>query len=128
MGRDGDTKKLMQRESDMSGESQTISEYIVHHLTNLTYGKLPEGTVRYDGSVVGEGGQWAMAHGGEEIAAMGFNAIHVDSLAWSVGNSEYSTISYFPFLLPITPTFSEAFLFGTALHEHNKSSLALNPT
>jgi F-type H+-transporting ATPase subunit a len=75
----------MQRESDMSGESQTISEYIVHHLTNLTYGKLPEGTVRYDGSVVGEGGQWAMAHGGEEIAAMGFNAVHVDSLAWSIG-------------------------------------------
>ena len=69
----------------MSGESQTISEYIVHHLTNLTYGKLPEGTVRYDGSVVGEGGQWTMAHGADEISAMGFNAIHVDSLAWSVG-------------------------------------------
>jgi F-type H+-transporting ATPase subunit a len=69
----------------MSGESQTISEYIVHHLTNLTYGKLPEGTVRYDGSVVSEGGQWTMAHGADEISAMGFNAIHVDSLAWSIG-------------------------------------------
>jgi F0F1-type ATP synthase assembly protein I len=27
----------------MAGETQTISEYIVHHLTNLTYGKLPGG-------------------------------------------------------------------------------------
>ena len=24
-----------------NGDSQTVSEYIVHHLTNLTYGKLP---------------------------------------------------------------------------------------
>ena len=35
-----------------NGDSQTVSEYIVHHLTNLTYGKLPEGYERYDGSVV----------------------------------------------------------------------------
>ena len=43
-----------------NGESQTVSEYIVHHLTNLTYGKLPAGFERYDGSVVPEGvsGQW----------------------------------------------------------------------
>ncbi len=67
------------------GNEQTVSEYIVHHLTNLTYGKLPSGFVRYDGSVVGEGGQWTMAHGADEIAAMGFNAIHVDSMLWSVG-------------------------------------------
>ena len=33
-----------------AGEAQTVSEYIVHHLTNLTYGKLPEGFERYDGS------------------------------------------------------------------------------
>ena len=26
-----------------NSESQTVSEYIVHHLTNLTYGKLPAG-------------------------------------------------------------------------------------
>jgi len=26
-----------------------------------------------------------MAHGGEEAAAMGFNAIHVDSMMWSIG-------------------------------------------
>lgn len=69
----------------MAGESQTISEYIVHHLTNLTYGKLPEGYLRYDGSTVQEGGVWTMAHGGDEATAMGFNAIHVDSMIWSIG-------------------------------------------
>ena len=69
----------------MAGSTQTISEYIVHHLTNLTYGKLPEGFERDDGSVIGEGGAWVMAHGGNEAAAMGFNAIHVDSMIWSIG-------------------------------------------
>lgn len=68
-----------------SGETQTVSEYIVHHLTNLTYGKLPAGYERYDGSVVSEGGAWTMAHGGAEAAAMGFTAIHVDSMLWSIG-------------------------------------------
>ena len=69
----------------MAGATQTISQYIVHHLTNLTYGKLPAGYEREDGSVIGEGGAWVMAHGGDEAAAMGFNAIHVDSMAWSIG-------------------------------------------
>lgn len=72
----------------MAAEGQTVSEYIVHHLTNLTYGKLPAGFERLD-----EHGQsqvltedtWTMAHGGAEAAAMGFNAIHVDSMAWSIG-------------------------------------------
>ena len=68
-----------------AGETQTVSEYIVHHLTNLTYGKLPGGFERYDGSVVAEGGAWTMAHGGTEASAMGFNAIHVDSMIWSIG-------------------------------------------
>jgi F-type H+-transporting ATPase subunit a len=68
-----------------NGDSQTVSEYIVHHLTNLTYGNLPAGYERYNGSSVPAGGQWTMAHGGDEIAAMGFNAIHVDSMIWSVG-------------------------------------------
>lgn len=68
----------------MAGDNQTISEYIVHHLTNLTYGKLPAGFQREDGSVVGDGGAWVMAHGGDEISAMGFNAIHVDSMFWSI--------------------------------------------
>ena len=69
----------------MAGATQTISQYIVHHLTNLTYGKLPAGYERADGSVIGGGGAWVMAHGGDEAAAMGFNAIHVDSMAWSIG-------------------------------------------
>ncbi len=69
----------------MASEGQTVSEYIVHHLTNLTYGNLPAGTVRYDGSVVPTGGVWTMAHGGAEASAMGFMAIHVDSMLWSVG-------------------------------------------
>ncbi len=68
-----------------AGETQTVSEYIVHHLTNLTYGKLPGGFERYDGSIVAEGGEWTMAHGGAEASAMGFNAIHVDSMLWSIG-------------------------------------------
>ncbi|MFK8047266.1 MAG: F0F1 ATP synthase subunit A [Halioglobus sp.] len=69
----------------MAGENPTISEYIVHHLTNLTYGQLPGGYVRDDGSIVAEGGAWVMAHGGDEASAMGFNAIHVDSMIWSIG-------------------------------------------
>ena len=69
----------------MAGETPTISEYIVHHLTNLTYGKLPAGFERDDGTIVGDGGAWVMAHGGDEAAVMGFNAIHVDSMLWSIG-------------------------------------------
>ncbi|PLW70907.1 F0F1 ATP synthase subunit A [Pseudohalioglobus lutimaris] len=72
-----------------AGETLTISGYIVHHLTNLTYGKLPAGFERHaaDGSVsvVPEGGMWTMANEGTEAAAMGFTAIHVDSMLWSVG-------------------------------------------
>lgn len=67
------------------GEALTVSGYIIHHLTNLTYGKLPEGFERYDGSTVGEGGIWTIAHGGVEASAMGFTAIHVDSMGWSIG-------------------------------------------
>lgn len=63
----------------------TTTEYIQHHLTNLVYGKLPAGFERYDGSVVGDGGVWTMAHGGAEASAMGFWAIHVDSMLWSIG-------------------------------------------
>ena len=68
-----------------NGGEQTVNEYIVHHLTSLTYGKLPEGFDRGHGEIVGPGGEWTMAHGADEIAAMGFNAIHVDSMFWSIG-------------------------------------------
>ncbi len=53
-------------------EALTSSAYIKHHLTNLTYGQLPDGT-------------WGIAHGQEEIAQMGFWAIHVDTMLFSLG-------------------------------------------
>ena len=72
----------------MAAEGQTISEYIIHHLTNLTYGKLPAGYERHDehGDVYTlSQDTWTMAHDGIEAGAMGFSAVHVDSLAWSIG-------------------------------------------
>ncbi|UXZ04272.1 F0F1 ATP synthase subunit A [Moraxella nasicaprae] len=55
----------------MAGE-QTSTEYIAHHLTNWTYGYHPE---------LG----WKVAHDATEKAQMGFMAIHVDSMLWSIG-------------------------------------------
>ncbi|MGB1238682.1 MAG: F0F1 ATP synthase subunit A [Pseudomonadales bacterium] len=72
----------------MATDVLTSKSYISHHLTNLTFGKLPEGTVRYDGSVVGEGGVWTIAHSTEavnEAVVMGFWAINVDTMLWSIG-------------------------------------------
>lgn len=72
----------------MASEGITSTEYIQHHLTNLTYGKLPAGYKRVDhhGNVETlETATWTMAHDGAEAKAMGFNAIHVDSMAWSLG-------------------------------------------
>ena len=73
----------------MAGNSQ---EYISHHLTNLTYGKLPAGYVRHevdDNGIVHEHAlthdTWTMAHSKQEAADMGFWAFHVDSLGWSIG-------------------------------------------
>ena len=56
----------------MAGKQQTGTEYIQHHLTNLTFGNHPERG-------------WSFAHNAREAAEMGFMAIHVDSLAWSFG-------------------------------------------
>jgi len=50
----------------------STAEYIQHHLTNLTYGQLPDGS-------------WGFAHNAEEAASMGFWSINVDSMAWSIG-------------------------------------------
>lgn len=52
-------------------EALTSSEYIKHHLTNLTYGKLPDGT-------------WGFAHNSDEAAQMGFWAVNVDTMGWSL--------------------------------------------
>jgi len=57
----------------MAGSEVTSSQYIQHHLTNWTYGLNPET------------GEWGFAHSAQEAAAMGFNAIHVDSMMWSIG-------------------------------------------
>ena len=49
---------------------QTATEYVSHHLTNLTFGKID--------------GHWAFAHSPEEAAEMGFWAINVDSMLMSI--------------------------------------------
>jgi len=73
----------------MASESgtQTSTEYIQHHLQNMTYGKLPEGYERksYDGTVeVLEKDTWTLAHTSQEAKDMGFMAVHVDTLGWSL--------------------------------------------
>lgn len=65
----------------MAGNS---TEYIKHHLTNLTYGKLHAGYTREDGTVITQD-TWTFAKNAEEAHAMGFMGIHVDSMAWSIG-------------------------------------------
>jgi F-type H+-transporting ATPase subunit a len=56
----------------MSAETLTAQDYIQHHLTNLTLGLHPEHGLTF-------------AHDAAEAAAMGFWAVHVDSLLWSFG-------------------------------------------
>lgn len=63
--------------------ADTPVDYIKHHLTNLTYGKLPEGYERADGTVTQES-TWTMASTAQEAADMGFMAIHVDTMGWSL--------------------------------------------
>ena len=63
--------------------ADTPVEYIQHHLTNLTYGKLPAGYERADGTVVDQA-TWTLAHTAQEATDMGFMAIHVDTIGWSV--------------------------------------------
>ncbi len=55
----------------MASEELTASGYIKHHLTNLTFGQHPDG-------------HWGFAHSAAEAADMGFWAIHVDTIFWSV--------------------------------------------
>ncbi|MFL0803623.1 MAG: F0F1 ATP synthase subunit A [Agarilytica sp.] len=66
-----------------SGEALTTIGYIQHHLQNMTYGKLQEGAVACDGSVI-EQAKWALAHCGNEAKQMGFMAFHLDTLGWGV--------------------------------------------
>lgn len=55
----------------MASEEMTASGYIKHHLTNLTFGQHPDG-------------HWGFAHSAAEASEMGFWAIHVDTMFWSV--------------------------------------------
>lgn len=66
------------------GHNPTTTEYIQHHLSNWTYGKVPAGTY-CDGSRVHETTHWTVAYCTEEMDAMGFHSIHLDSMAWSIG-------------------------------------------
>ena len=52
--------------------AESSGEYIQHHLTNLTYGRHPDGT-------------WGFAANQQEAADMGFVAINVDSMGWAIG-------------------------------------------
>jgi len=56
----------------MTGEALTASQYIKHHLQNLTFGRLPDGG-------------WGIAHDHEQVKEMGFWAIHLDALGISIG-------------------------------------------
>jgi F-type H+-transporting ATPase subunit a len=51
--------------------AHTSGEYIKHHLQNLTYGQLPDGT-------------WGVAHSAAEAKAMGFWALNLDTLIMSL--------------------------------------------
>jgi len=52
-------------------EVHTSSEYIKHHLQNLTYGQKPDGS-------------WGVAHTSQEAKDMGFWSINVDSMGVSI--------------------------------------------
>ena len=55
----------------MSAESITSGEYIKHHLQNMTFGQHADGS-------------WGLAHTIEEAKEMGFWAVNVDTLGFSL--------------------------------------------
>ncbi|MDO9226116.1 MAG: F0F1 ATP synthase subunit A [Pseudomonadota bacterium] len=67
----------------MSAEAHTSTEYIKHHLQNLTYGQLPAGYERGDGEMLQES-TWTLAHTAREAKDMGFMAINVDTMGFSI--------------------------------------------
>ena len=68
----------------MATEYASSGDYIKHHLQNLTYGELPAGYQRHDGEVLTQA-TMTFAHGAEEAKDMGFWAINVDSMLFSIG-------------------------------------------
>ena len=67
----------------MSAEAHTSTEYIKHHLQNLTYGKLPAGYQRHDGELLQES-TWTLAHSAQEAKDMGFLGINLDTMGFSI--------------------------------------------
>ncbi len=55
----------------MAGEIHTSTDYIRHHLQNLTWGQHPDGS-------------WGVAHTAQEAKEMGFWALNVDTLGFSI--------------------------------------------
>jgi F-type H+-transporting ATPase subunit a len=55
----------------MSAEAHTSTEYIKHHLQNLTYGQHTDGT-------------WGLAQTAQEAKEMGFMAINLDTMGFSI--------------------------------------------
>ncbi|MBI5938633.1 MAG: F0F1 ATP synthase subunit A [Betaproteobacteria bacterium] len=55
----------------MSAETLSSTDYIKHHLQNLTFGEKADGT-------------WGLAHSAAEAKEMGFWAVNVDTMGWSV--------------------------------------------
>ncbi len=55
----------------MASENLTSTGYIKHHLQNLTFGQHPDGS-------------WGLAHTAQEAKEMGFWAIHLDTMFWSI--------------------------------------------
>nr|WP_298249558.1 F0F1 ATP synthase subunit A [uncultured Halomonas sp.] len=54
-----------------AGSDNTAANYIQHHLQNLTFGHHPENG-------------WSLAHSATEASEMGFWAIHLDTMGWSI--------------------------------------------
>lgn len=67
----------------MASEGITSTQYIQHHIQNLVYGKLPAGYEREGGQVL-QDATWTFAHNANEAKAMGFMAINVDTMGWSI--------------------------------------------
>ena len=55
----------------MASAAENPGEYIRHHLTNLVYGKNPDGS-------------WGFAESAEQAQAMGFWSINVDTMGFSI--------------------------------------------
>ncbi len=66
-----------------SGSELTSNAYLQHHLQNLVLGKLPGGYERADGEIL-DHASWTLARSSQEALDMGFWAINVDTMGWSI--------------------------------------------